>query len=144
MTRLLTGLARFVQQPGRERIYSIHLGGAGFLILAVVHFWWFQVGLSRIERWTFEVYFFVCSLLFPGRMEEYDGFAGYFRSRQRWFYTLLAGLILIDLIDTALNGAAHFRSYGIAYPLQQALLVCAFDDLAGNWRADSQPANLPP
>jgi hypothetical protein len=133
VARLLTGLARFVQHPGRDQIYGVHLGWVLFLILAVVHFWWFQFGLSRIERWTFEVYFFVicyaalyffiCSLLFPDRMEEYDGFADYFHSRQKWFYGFLAGLFLIDLVDTAVKGFDHFRSFGPLYPLQQSLLA---------------------
>jgi len=39
VTRLLTGLARFVQHPARERIYLVHLGWALFLLLAIVHFW---------------------------------------------------------------------------------------------------------
>jgi hypothetical protein len=133
MARLLTGLARFVQHPGRDRIYPVHLAWAGFLILAVVHFWWFQFGLSRIERWTFEVYifvicyaalyFFICTLLFPDSLADYDGFADYFHSRQKWFYGLLAALFLVDLADTALKGAAHFRSYGISYPIQQSMLA---------------------
>lgn len=133
VARLLTGLARFVQHPGRERIYGVHLGWVCFLILAVMHFWWFQFGLSHLERWTFEIYFFVicyaavyffiCTLLFPDTMAEYKGFADYFHSRQRWFYGLLASLFLIDLVDTALKGAAHFRSFGPVYPVQQAVLA---------------------
>jgi DMSO/TMAO reductase YedYZ heme-binding membrane subunit len=59
VTRLLTGRARFVQHPSRDRIYLVHLGWALFLLLAIVHFWWFEFGLARIEVWTFEVYFFV-------------------------------------------------------------------------------------
>ena len=37
VTRLLTGLARFVQHPVRDRIYLVHLAWAFFLLLAVVH-----------------------------------------------------------------------------------------------------------
>lgn len=145
VARLLTGLARFVQHPHREQIYIVHLGWVFFLILAVVHFWWFQFGLSHIERWTFEIYFFVifyaamfffvCSLLFPDRMDEYTGFADYFHSRQKWFYGLLACLFLIDLVDTAVKGAEHFRAYGIAYPIQQSVLaVLAFTAMFVRWR----------
>ena len=32
-----------------------------FLLLSVIHFWWFEFGLSRIETWTFPFYFFVLS-----------------------------------------------------------------------------------
>lgn len=133
VARLLTGLARFVQHPGRDRLYPVHLAWVFFLILAVFHFWWFQFGLSRIERWTFEIYFFVicyaslfffiCALLFPDRMDDYDGFADFFHSRRKWFYGLLAVLFLTDLADTALKGAAHFRTFGPLYPLQQSVLA---------------------
>lgn len=132
VTRLLTGLARFVQHPGRERIYLVHLGWVLFLLLAVVHFWWFEFGYSRLEQWRFEVYFFVlfyaaliffvCSILFPDRLEEYAGFADYFHSRQKWFYGLLGALFIVDMVDTALKGAEHFRSLGSEYPIRQTVL----------------------
>ena len=87
VTRLLTGLARFVQHPVRDRIYLVHLAWAFFLLLAIVHFWWFEFGLERIGVWTFAIYlfvicyaalfFFLCALLFPDRMDEYSGFAEY-------------------------------------------------------------------
>lgn len=132
VTRLLTGLARFVQHPSRDRIYLVHLGWALFLLLAIVHFWWFEFGLQRIEIWTFEIYlfiicyaalfFFVCALLFPDRMDEYSGFAEYFHSRQKWFYGLLGALFLADLLDTAIKGAEHFSAFGIGYPIRQGVL----------------------
>lgn len=132
VTRLLTGLARFVQHPGREQIYLVHLGWVVFLLLAVIHFWWFEFRLSQIALWRFEHYFFVfcyaalffftCVLLFPDRMDEYAGFADYFHSRRKWFYGLLAGLFAVDVIDTLLKGAAHFHALGLEYPIRQALL----------------------
>ena len=132
VTRLLTGLARFIQHPGQERIYFVHLGWVLFLLLAVIHFWWFEFGLSRVDRWTFEIYFFIlcyailffviCVILFPDRMDDYSGYADYFHSRQKWFYGLLGGLFLIDLVDTALKGAAHFHALGAYYPARQGIL----------------------
>lgn len=131
MARLLTGLARFVQHPNRNHLYSVHLGWSLFMLLAVVHFWWFEFGLSRIGRWTFELYFFVifyaalfffiCTILYPDKMDEYSGFRDYFHSRQRWFYGLLAGLFAIDLADTALKGVEHFRALGWQYPVRQGV-----------------------
>jgi hypothetical protein len=110
----------------------VHLGWALFLLLAIVHFWWFEFGLQRIEQWTFEVYFFVicyaalfffvCAILFPERMDEYAGFAEYFHSRQKWFYGLLGGLFLADLLDTAVKGPEHFASFGTFYPVRQGAL----------------------
>lgn len=133
VARLLNGLARFVQHPQREHLYAVHIGWVFFLLLAVVHFWWFEFALVRVERWTFELYFFVicyaalfffiCAILFPDKMEEYAGFKAYFHSRQTWFYGLLAALFAVDMIDTALKGAAHFISLGPGYPIRQGTLI---------------------
>jgi hypothetical protein len=130
LSRLVTGLARFVQHPKRDPIYLIHLGWVLFLLLAIIHFWWYEFGLSTIEQWTFQLYFFVIlyailfalisSLLFPDHMDEYSGYEDYFQSRRRWFYGLLTLTFLVDLIDTAIKGSAHFQSLGLEYPIKQA------------------------
>jgi hypothetical protein len=95
MTRLLNGLARFVQHPMRVPIYPLHLGWVVYLLLSVMLFWWFEYNLAQVERWTFQkylfvvgyasLYFFTSTLLFPDRMDDYGGFADYFHSRQAWF-----------------------------------------------------------
>jgi hypothetical protein len=133
MSRLVTGLARFIQHPKRELIYPVHIGWVLFLLLTIIHFWWYEFALSTIRHWTFELYFFVIlyailfamisSLLFPDRMDEYSGFEDYFQSRRQWFYGLLALTFLIDMADTALKGAEHFQSLGIEYPIKQTLLA---------------------
>ena len=136
MARLLNGLARFVQHPSRTAIHAPHLAWTVYLLLFATHFWWFAFGLSVIDRWTYPDYlfvtgygamiFFLSTLLFPDQMDDYAGFADYFRSRQRWFYGILALMFLTDMGDTALKGAAHFASFGPLYPLRQLLLAaCA-------------------
>ena len=62
------------------------------MLSAIVHFWWYEFGLSNITTWTFELYFFVllyamlfvavASLLFPDKMDEYASFGDYFQSRE--------------------------------------------------------------
>jgi hypothetical protein len=133
IARLLSGLARFVQHPGRERVFLPHLLWVFFLLLSVVHFWWFEFAYSNRASWSFLLYFFVilyaslfffvCVVLFPDNMEEYDGFEGYFMSRSRWFYGLLIALVLVDTTDTLLKGVAHTEALGWSYFLKQALLV---------------------
>jgi hypothetical protein len=133
LARLVNGMTRFVQHPGRDRIDPIHLGWTVFMLSAIVHFWWYEFELSNIAAWTFELYFFVllyamlfvavASLLFPDKMEEYDGFGDYFQSRRRWFYGLLTVLFLVDFIDTAIKGREHFESLGLEYPIRQTLLA---------------------
>ena len=133
VTRLLGGLARFVQHPGRTPIYPAHLIWVIFMLVFVTHYWWFQFGLARIERWDYPQYvfvltycaliFFLSTLLFPDQMNEYSGYAEYFTSRAGWFYGLLGVLFLIDIADSAMKGMAHFRSLGPLYPILQTALI---------------------
>jgi hypothetical protein len=55
-----------------------------FLLLYLIHFWWWEFRLQAVQRWTFPLYFFismyaviqylVCVLLFPEEMADYDSF----------------------------------------------------------------------
>lgn len=133
VTRLLGGLARFVQHPKTERIYPVHIAWTAYLLLAVLHFWWFEFGLSALPRWSFPayvfvilyaaLYYFTCVVLYPDKLDDYDGYAGYFHARQDWFYGLLAALLLVDLADSALKGAGHLRALGPLYPIRQIMLA---------------------
>jgi len=136
ITRLVTGLARFVQHPKRDNIYPIHFAWVLFLLVTIIHFWWFEFGLSAIQRWTFEIYLFLIAyailfaflsaILFPDRMDEYKGYEDYFQSRRKWFYGLLALLFIVDLIDSRIKGIEHFQSLGLEYPIRQAAFAtCA-------------------
>ena len=135
LARLLNGLARFVQHPGGARPYPTHLLWTAFMLLAVVHFWWFEFGLSRVGAWSFRLYllvigyaalhFFTVVVLYPDRIDDYAGWAGYFHARQGWFFGLLAALLLVDLADSALKGPAHFADLGRFYPVRQLVLAAA-------------------
>ena len=128
ITRLFTGLARFVQHPGRTTVYRVHLAWVLFILLYVIEFWWWEFRLSKLAEWTFPVYVFVIlyaglfvflgALLFPDDLTGYRGFEDYFMSRRRWFFGLLALTFVFDLIDTALKGSAYFHSLGLQYPIR--------------------------
>lgn len=49
VTRLLSGVARIVQHPGQHRLYPVHLAWVGFMLLLLVHFWWWEFGLYALE-----------------------------------------------------------------------------------------------
>ncbi|GLK68643.1 hypothetical protein [Hansschlegelia plantiphila] len=136
ISRLLTGLARFVQHPSGDKIYPVHLGWALFVFLLIIHFWWFEFRLAEVPQWFFEFYLFVIfyacllflssALLFPDKMDEYAGYRDYFMSRRAWFFGLLALIFLVDLADTSLKGGAYFHSFGLEYPLRNLGYAAAF------------------
>src|SRR5262245_30492107 len=94
MSRLLTGLARPVQHPEWKTVGFVHTAWAVYLLLTIVHFWWFELGLSKVDRWTFGLYLFViaygvllfliCTILFPDRLDQYSNSEQYFFSRKAW------------------------------------------------------------
>lgn len=119
LTTLLKGMARFVQHPGRERIYWVHLGWAITMFIFLTHFWWWEFGLSHVQRWSFPTYTFLilyvvvlyllCTLLFPDDLAEYAGWRDYFQSRRVWFFGIMAAAYLVDFLDTWIKGATYFH-----------------------------------
>lgn len=133
MARLLSGLAIFVQHPGKTKIYWLHLGWVLFMFLFLIYFWWWEYRLHSVPVIDFSVYlfvityccifFFLCVLLFPTTMEDYSGYEHYFMSRRAWFFGFLALAYAVDLVDTAVKGKAYFLSYGLEYPLRNTAYI---------------------
>ncbi len=135
MARLLTGLAYFVQHPWKKPVYLVHIGWAVFMLLMLVHFWWWEFWLFNIPNWNFQIYIFLiafttvlflmCALLFPGEIDEYTGYEDFFIARRRWFFGLLAVTFIFDFVDTVLKGWDHLASFGVEYKIRLAVyLVC--------------------
>ena len=133
ITQLLYGLAKTVQHPGRESVYWVHLVWVLYMFFTVVWWWWWQIALSSVEVWSLGLYlyvivfavilYFLCALLFPDDMDDYDGYRDYFLSRRAWFFGLLGAAYLLDLGDTLLKGTDYFLSLGASYPLIVGVIV---------------------
>lgn len=133
VARLVSGAVRYIQHPGRDKIYSVHLAWVICIFLFIINFWWFEFALSRTPVWTFGLYFLVIfytivfvsisTMLFPDQLQDSQSIKEYFLQRRTAFYILLLVLFVVDVLDTLYKGQAHFQSYGIAYPIRQALLI---------------------
>ena len=133
LTTLLKGLAKFVQHPGRERIYGVHLGWALSMFILLVHFWWWEFGLVRVHPWSFTSYaflilyvvvlFLLCTLLFPDDLADYSGWRDYFQSRRAWFFSIMATSYAIDFVDTLIKGKSYYDHFGVEYPIRNGLMV---------------------
>ncbi|MFC3569910.1 hypothetical protein [Paracoccus simplex] len=146
VSRLITGMTRFIQHPGRERIYLPHFTWALFLVLFIIHFWWFEFALAHRQDWSFNIYIFLIfyaflfvamsAVIFPDKMDEYLGFEDYFKKRRRGFYILLLMLLTVDVVDTLIKGGDYYyHRYGWYYPIRQAILI-AGTLAALAWRSD--------
>ncbi|WP_315833447.1 hypothetical protein [Bradyrhizobium prioriisuperbiae] len=125
IARLLSGASRFIQHPSGAKLSWIHLGWVVFMLVSLVHFWWWEFWLSAIKQWTFEIYlvlfgytivlYLLCTLLFPDDIKEYRGYDDYFFSRRKWFFGLLALTFVFDLADTLVKGVGHIDRFGVEY-----------------------------
>lgn len=133
ISRLVTGLTRFVQHPKLYAIYPVHIGWVLFLLLSIIHFWWYEYALIDVPSWTFAIYIFVilyavifvvlASLLFPDHLDEYSGYEEYFESRRQWFYGFLALMCVVDVVDTSIKGINYLHSFGDEYLIRQGVLT---------------------
>ncbi len=132
LTRLLAGVSRFIQHPGRQKVYPVHLVWVAALILTMMNFWWWEFALIRVE-WNFALFAFVlfyaflfyllASLLFPDDLTDYTGFEDYFFSRRRWFFGLLALTLVVDVFDTIIKGADYLAALGIEYEIRLVAMI---------------------
>ncbi|WP_431051099.1 hypothetical protein [Roseateles sp. L2-2] len=133
IARLLSGLAKFVQHPGRLKVDGVHLLWALYMLVTLIHFWWWEFALSRVGPWHFLQFVFVvgysavlyllCAILFPDDIAEYAGYRDYFMSRRRWFFGILAFTLLLDVADSALKGTPHLQELGTAYGVKTAAAI---------------------
>ncbi len=133
LARILTGVALFIQHPGKTKVYPVHLAWAGFLMIFLLHFWWWEFRLQALTTIGFGVYLFLISycclffllavLLFPTTLDDYAGYEDYFYSRRKWFFGVLALVFAVDLLDTALKGEAYFGSFGYEYPIRNITFI---------------------
>jgi hypothetical protein len=133
ITRVLAGLAKFVQHPGKLKVYPVHILWALIVLIASIHFWWWEFGLTAVTSWRFELFLFVlfyaflfalmANILFPDDLEEYEGYRDYFLSRRGWFFGLLIVSMIADWFDTAIKGHAYLTSFGVEYPVRIVLTI---------------------
>lgn len=146
ITRMLTGVAAFIQHPDRHQPSLLHMLWAGSMLLEFALFWWWEFGLTRIEHWNLGVFLFLigyavvlyllAALLFPDHISEYNGYEDFFIKRRRWFFGLLATGFMLDVVDTLIKGGDYWnrlsRDYLIQVPI--GLTLCLLGVLSTNRR----------
>jgi hypothetical protein len=137
ITRLLMGVAGLVQHPARAKLSSIHLLWSLSILIELVFFWWWEFALFTISDWSFGIFLFLigyavalfllAALLFPDRIDEYEGYEDFFLKRRHWFFGLFAVTFVLDVIDTMIKGQAHFDKFSTEYFIQVpiGILLCA-------------------
>jgi hypothetical protein len=133
ITTLLKGIATVIEHPRRYGWSLLHMSWVLWALVSIVTLWWWEFSLSEVPSWTFgaylfeiaycSAYFLLASLLFPTDVREFAGYEDYLLHRRRWFFGVVAVILLLDVIDTGLKGAEHWRRLGAAYPLRTAAML---------------------
>ena len=118
ITRLLTGVGELVEARGHAKPYWVHSLWVLNVFIYTMLIWWATFRWSTVERWNFFVFLFVLLapivlyllgvLLFPEEITPGTDMRKHFESVAPSFFTLLAALPLIDIVDTLLKGWDHF------------------------------------
>ena len=133
VTRLLSGVARIIQHPSQYRLCLVHLAWTASVLLMLIHFWWWEFGLFGVAEWTFGVYLFIigyavllfllAALLYPDSMLDYSSYEDFFFSRRRWFFGVMAGTYVFDIVDTLIKGEEHFARFGNEYLVRTPVFI---------------------
>ena len=128
IAHLLKGAAKIIEHPARKKIYVVHLLWCLFVFLLIIDFWWWEINLTMIAQWNFEIYLFIIfyvilfyitsSVLFPDDLREYEGYKEYYYSRRGWIFGFMSLLFLADIGDTLLKGISYYKHLGIEYTAQ--------------------------
>jgi len=128
ITRLLMGYAGLIQHPARAKLSVIHLLWGFSILIELVLFWWWEFELYNVQHWNFGLFafligyavtlFLLAALLFPDKIDDYDGYEDFFLKRRHWFFATFGLTFVLDVIDTLVKGAPYFDTLGIGYLIQ--------------------------
>ena len=131
ITRLLLGVAGLVQHAKRARLSLTHMLWCLSILIELVLFWWWEFELRGLRHWSFGIFafligysitlFLLAALLFPDKLDEYEGYEDFFLKRRHWFFALFGATFVLDALDSLIKGQPYFDQLGIGYLIQVPL-----------------------
>jgi len=128
ITRLLMGYAGLIQHPNRARLSAVHLLWGLSILIELVLFWWWEFELYGVQHWNFGLFafligyavtlFLLAALLFPDKLDDYDGYEDFFLKRRHWFFGIFGLTFVLDIVDTLVKGEPFFDTLGVGYLIQ--------------------------
>ena len=129
ITHLLTGLGRVVHRLSGHgapiRMDAVHLTWVAHVFTWIVFFWWYSYAWTTRFEWSLLVFIFLilysvalylmCVILIPTDLDQVEDFRVYFLSLRQWFFGGVIGLIVLDFLDSAVNGWDNVADLGVGF-----------------------------
>jgi hypothetical protein len=127
VSQVLFGLGQLVRRRGTYKIDPLYILSNVIILLVLVDSWWAAFSWHDVPGWSYRRTWFVmlnpllvtmAAQLLPPDWDErpVDLHKPYYRNH-RLIFGLLTLYPLIDMLDSALKGAEHFRRLGVGYPV---------------------------
>ena len=142
VSQLLFGIGQLLRKRGTYKIDPQFLLCNAIILVVLVDSWWAVYSWRDASGWSYQMTWFVllnpllvtmAAQLLPPDWEErpLDIHAMYYKNH-RLIFGLLAFYPLIDLLDTRMKGAEHFKSLGPGYPITSLAMtaLCTVSALA--------------
>ncbi|MGH3428157.1 MAG: hypothetical protein ACRDQZ_11430 [Mycobacteriales bacterium] len=129
----LRGLAKLIQMRHDVRPYWVHVVWTFNVIIFVLAIWWGMFWWRGLQELSSEWFFFLiayaillfmwAALLYPPEFSRGMDCESHFFSHQRWFFGIQVVVVLMDIPETLVKGAAHLRAVPKEYPVLIAVLL---------------------
>ena len=127
VSQVLFGLGQLVRRRGSYKVDPVYVLANVVILLILVDSWWSAFSWHDVPDWSYARTWFVmlnpllvtmAAQLLPPDWEErpVDIHRAYYRNHRLMFF-MIAFYPLIDMLDSRMKGAAHFRSLGAGYPV---------------------------
>ena len=127
VSQVLFGLGQLVRRRGSYKSDPLYILANVIILLVLVDSWWAAFSWHDVPGWSYRRTWFVmlnpllvtmaAQLLPPDWEERPIDFHKTYNSNHRLIFGLLAFYPLIDMLDSGLKGATHFKSLGAGYPV---------------------------
>lgn len=136
ITQLLVGFSRWLERRSSFEAYGPAIAWAGFVLLVQIQSWWSMFGMRQFTSWNFLqfsmvllqpiVLFLLAVVVFPGPSNPESDLRKYFHEQRRWFFGLLAMLVVISVLKDMVRGTLPVGLNAAFHVIFMAVAVAGF------------------